>query len=87
MKRTFIFPLILLVIFFNCGKRERRILNKDLPSEQGTWNVYFSKSIKNPELANGDVELNPKLINRIDQARYYIDACFYQQSSQSSPGP
>jgi len=26
------------------------------------------------------VELGPKLINRIDQARYYIDASFYQQS-------
>ena len=80
MKRTFILLLILLLILFNCGKRKRRIVNKDRPSEQGTWNVYFNKSIKNPELANGDVELGPKLINRIDQARYYINACFYQLS-------
>ena len=26
------------------------------------------------------MKLGPKLINRIDQARYYIDACFYQLS-------
>jgi len=77
LKKIYILPFILLLVLLSCGKRERRILNNDLPSEKGTWNVYFNKSVKDPELANGCVELDQKLINRIDQAGYSIDACFY----------
>lgn len=77
MKKIYILPFILLLVLLGCGKRERRILNNDLPSETGTWNVYFNKSVNDPELANGYVELDQKLINRIDQAQYSIDACFF----------
>jgi len=77
LKKIWLLSFILLLILLGCGKRERRILNNDLPSEQGAWNIYFNKSVNDPELANGNVALDRKLINRIDQARYCIDACFY----------
>jgi len=82
LKRLYLLPFILLLIFLGCGKRERRILNNNLPSEQGAWNVYFNKSVNDPELANGNVKLDRKLINRIDQAGYSIDACFYHLNLQ-----
>jgi len=77
LKKIWLLSLILLLILLGCGKREKRILNSDLPAEKGVWEVYFNKSVNDPELANGNIALDQKLIERIDQAHHSIDACFY----------
>ncbi len=50
----------------------------------GTIEVWFNQSIDptlaHPDAAHGSVDLAAKLIERIDQARYSLDACFYNLS-------
>jgi len=50
-------------------------------------NVYFTHSVDttyaNPTPAQGNVELDKKLINRIVQAQYSIDFCFYDIERQN----
>jgi len=53
----------------------------------GQINVYFNKSVDTTVgiwmKAQGDVNLKDKLIQRINQARYSIDICFYNLSTDT----
>jgi phosphatidylserine/phosphatidylglycerophosphate/cardiolipin synthase-like enzyme len=53
----------------------------------GTMNVYFNRAVDNllypPLPAQGNVNLKNKLLDRIDAARFSIDAAFYSLSGTS----
>ncbi|MCK4396520.1 MAG: T9SS type A sorting domain-containing protein [Candidatus Marinimicrobia bacterium] len=72
MKKIIFISLIF--VFFS------KLLNAEI-------NIYFSHSVDttlaNPHKAQGFVALDEKLIERIDQAQYSIDFCFYNIKRQN----